>query len=162
MYISNSVISKRRLDLESSDIETLWIEIKTKGMKFLVCIHVNEPTRNTVNSNTCLDQITNIPFLLSNISITPPIGNSDHSVVTAEFDMRIEKQHCYKRKVWYYNRCNCDDFKREINERDWDHCFSSDNAMKPAPNGRMILYLLQTNIFQSNCYNSTERRAMVQ
>ena len=37
IYISNSVISKRRLHLESSDIETLWVEIKNKGMKFFVC-----------------------------------------------------------------------------------------------------------------------------
>ena len=42
--------------------------------------------------------------------------------------MRIEKRHCYKRKVWYYNRCNYDDFRREINEHDCDHCFSSDNV----------------------------------
>ena len=37
IYLSHKVLAKRRVDLESSTVETIWIEVAMKGQKFLLC-----------------------------------------------------------------------------------------------------------------------------
>ena len=91
-------------------------------------IHIDEPTRYTAESRTCLDQIiSNMPYLLRNISIKPPIERSDHNVVTAEFNFHVDKNKCYQRKVWYYDKANYDHFRYALSSHDLDTCFSSGN-----------------------------------
>ena len=186
VYISNNVSVTRRPDLESSTIETLWLEVKAKGLKFLVCncyrppnsgiefwdvlqsqldrvkhssirnvillgdlnadpgtitgrylktfvaqnhmfLHIDKPTRFTSNTQTCLDQIiSNMPFLLRNVLVEAPIGKSDHCVIMAELGLRVEKRNCYQRKIWNYNRADYDKFRTELENHNWDNCFSSD------------------------------------
>ena len=37
IYLSNNVHAKRRNDLESPSIETIWVECEVKGIKLLIC-----------------------------------------------------------------------------------------------------------------------------
>ena len=37
VYISSSLIYKRRLDLENIRLETIWVEIKLKSFNLLLC-----------------------------------------------------------------------------------------------------------------------------
>ena len=91
-------------------------------------IHVDKPTRITLNSSTCLDQIiSNNPFLLKHISIMQPISGSDHNTVTNDFGFPTEKKLCYERRVWYYNKANFDHFRSQLMEHDWDPCFFDGN-----------------------------------
>ena len=38
IYLSHKVLAKRRVDLESSTVETIWIEVVMKGQKFYYVI----------------------------------------------------------------------------------------------------------------------------
>ena len=187
IYLSNNVRAKRRNDLESPSIETIWVECEVKGIKLLICncyrppnagidfwdalqsqldrvkqgnlrqviilgdlnadfnttpgrylnslaqqnhlcLHINKPTRYSTSSSTCLDQIiSNIPYLFRTFSVTTPVGKSDHCVVNAEFAVRVEKMHCYSRKVWYYNKADFDKFRTALSQHNWDPCFASDS-----------------------------------
>ena len=187
IYLSNNIRAKRRPDLESSNNETMWVEMKLKGLAVLLCncyrppsagvefwdsfqcqldkakrgsirnilisgdlnadaktavgryfasfiqqnhlsAHVDQPTRITAVSSTCFDQIiSNIPYLLKNVTIISPIGTSDHCVVAAQFGFNIEKRKCYQRKVWYYKKADFDYFRSELAGHNWDSCFSSGN-----------------------------------
>lgn len=187
VYLSNNIKGKRRLDLESSNSETLWIELKIKGLTLLLCncyrppssgvefwdsfqcqldkakrgpiknilvagdlnadastatgryflsfvqqnhlcAHVQQPTRITATSSTCLDQIiSNIPYLFNNVVIKPPIGSTDHCTVIGQFRIDTVKRECYQRKVWYYNKADFNYFRSELSKYDWELCFSSGN-----------------------------------
>ena len=37
VYTSNTIVSRRRVDLECPDIETIWIELTIQGPPILVC-----------------------------------------------------------------------------------------------------------------------------
>ena len=57
-------------------------------------IHVDKPTRITLNSSTCLDQIiSNIPFLLKHVSIIQPISGSDHNTVTPKRNSAMREKY---------------------------------------------------------------------
>ena len=68
-----------------------------------------------------------MPYLLRNISIKPLIGRSDHNVVTAEFNFHVDKNECYQRKIWYYDKANYDHFRSALSSHDLDNCYSSGN-----------------------------------
>ena len=91
-------------------------------------VHVNEPTRITENTSSCLDQIiTNIPNYVQNINVTTPVANSDHCTVSANLLFRRKKSPCFKRSVWDYKHANFDTFREKLFDVDWDACFDSDN-----------------------------------
>jgi len=47
-------------------------------------LHINEPTRITDNTSTCLDQIiTNMPNFVRNTNVPGPLANCDHCLVSA-------------------------------------------------------------------------------
>lgn len=185
VYVSNNVTANRRHDLESSTIESLWVEVSIKGLRFLICncyrpphvgldfwdvfqaqldkakagnirniillgdlnadpttlpgrylksfveqnhmyLHIEQATRLTPSSQTCLDQIiSNVPFLIKRVSVTPPIGTSDHCVISSELDLKVTKKTCYTRKVWYYNKADYDHFRAQLEQNNWDACFTS-------------------------------------
>ena len=43
IYLSHKVLAKRRVDLESSTVETIWIEVAMKGQKLLFCNRYRPP-----------------------------------------------------------------------------------------------------------------------
>ena len=83
--------------------------------------HVNEPTRITDTTSTCLDQIiSNIPNFISKINVLPPVSTNDHSTVAAQLNFRIHKEAPYYRFVWDYNRADYDGFRQCLSETNWD------------------------------------------
>ena len=94
----------------------------------LLSMHIDEPTRITQNSSTCLDQfITNMPSFVSELSVHPPISNCDHCVISAKLKFRIKKDLIYKRCIWNYKKANFDLFRRHLNQIDWNRCLELDN-----------------------------------
>ena len=90
--------------------------------------HIDEPTRITPTSQTCLDQIiSNIPNLVTSCSVTPPISNNDHCTVSAQINFKIPKEQCYKRHIWQYKQGDYTGFRRALTEAEWDKCFTTDD-----------------------------------
>ena len=90
-------------------------------------LHVDEPTRITDHSKTCLDQIiSNVPNFLHDIRILPPISNCDHCVVGANLLFRRKKEPAYERHVWEYDKADFNTFRNYLNGVNWDSCFSDD------------------------------------
>ena len=86
--------------------------------------HIQEPTRITATSKTCLDQIiSNIPNLVTGCLVTPPVSNNDHCTVSIKLNMRIPKERCYKRQIWKYSEGNYAGFRAALETADWEHCF---------------------------------------
>ena len=187
LYASRSLVVKRRHDLENTDLELMWIEIRLHNNKFLLAvayrppnstvnfwdklqdnmdnaktsgidkimilgdlnadqatnhgnklqhfcnvnfltIHVNEPTRITENSSTCLDQIiTNMPNFVRNVNVSAPLSNCDHCLVSANLLFRRKKASAYTRLVWEYDKADFGIFRDRLFSSDWDACFDSDN-----------------------------------
>ena len=44
-----------------------------------------------------------------------------------ELNFHVDKNKCYQRKVWYYDKANYDHFRYALSSHDWDTCFSSGN-----------------------------------
>ena len=177
----------RRLDLEVTDLELLWCEIRLRNHKLLfgvvycppnssvlfgdkfqdsldlvrntgmqniilsgdlnsdfntssghklvqfaqanfLTVHVNEPTRITCQSATCLDQIvSNIPNFIKDVCVLPALANCDHCVVGAKLLFRQPIETSYKRHIWEYKKADFENFRTQLNALDWNCCFSSDD-----------------------------------
>ena len=88
-------------------------------------IHNREPTRITDHSATVLDQcISNFSNLVSDTEILPPVASSDHCVLMVTCNFRIEKLVAYTRRRWTFKQGNYDDYRKELNETDWESCFN--------------------------------------
>jgi len=67
--------------------------------------HINEPTRITPTSQSCLDQIlSNIPNFITNPKVMPPVSTNDHCTVSVEVDLRLPIVEPYYRHVWIYKK----------------------------------------------------------
>ena len=87
--------------------------------------HIEEPTRITMNTPSCFDQIiSNIPLYVRQPTVLPPVGSSVHCLVTADCALHIEKDKCYQRKVWYYDKANYNVFRTELANHNWESCFT--------------------------------------
>ena len=65
--------------------------------------HINEPTRITQTSQTCLDQIiTNMPNFIRSVSVLPPVSTNDHCTVDAELNFKLPVDKAYTRLTWQY------------------------------------------------------------
>jgi len=83
--------------------------------------HVNEPTRITSNTQTCLDRIiTNIPHYVYDTEVIAPLLSNDHCTVCITLTFRISKSHCYKRLMWDYNRADFVGLNNHISHLNWD------------------------------------------
>ena len=182
--MKENIPHKRRLDLETNDIEIMWIEVRTMQGKLLIgnvyrppncdhfwssfeanvelvkskcnnaqllilgdlnadfqtvngkklvgmCIvsnlqcHVKEPTRITSNSNTCLDQIlSNIPNLILEVKVEPPISTNDHCTVSVIVNFKIAVEKAYERHIWLYKKGDYQGFKNALSQENWDECFN--------------------------------------
>ena len=95
----------------------------------LLTIHINEPTRITDHSATCLDQIiSNIPNYVQESYVLPPISNCDHSVIGANLLFRIKRDYSFKRRIWDYGKADFEVFRTSLRRVDWNSCFISEDV----------------------------------
>ena len=81
-YISNNLVPKRRVDLESAAMECLWIEVRSNNNKFLLCTCYRLPDENYnfwdelqyMIDLTYLGQVKNI-ILTGDFSADPSTAN---------------------------------------------------------------------------------------
>ena len=87
--------------------------------------HVKEPTRITSYSNTCLDQIlSNIPNLISEVKVEPPISTNDHCTVSVIVNFKIAVEKAYVRHIWLHKKGDYQGFKNALSQENWDECFN--------------------------------------
>ena len=184
-YVSNSIAAIRRDDLEEPNLEALWLELRNRNKKLLLCVcyrppgapaafwddlqsafdaaklvgidhmcltgdlnadpntyagtllqqfsasnnltvHVEEPTRITETTATILDQfLSNIPSLVANVHIMPPVSTNDHCTVvfTLQWGTVLTNNVTYQRWVWDYSRGDFDGFRTELENETWEDCF---------------------------------------
>ena len=192
VYIKDNLIYRRRIDLESTSLENIWIEVSTREGKLLICTiyrppnsnafwddfelniemvketcrksnliimgdinadlntsngkklldicqsqnlshHINEPTRITDTTASCLDQIlTNIPSLVTSTSVEAPICNNDHCTVGINVAFNIPKERNFFRHIWLYEKCDISGFRNALLSFNWDTCFSNKSVNEAA------------------------------
>jgi len=94
-----------------------------------LCHHVNEPTRITASSSTCLDQVlSNVPNFVSSVHVECPVSTNDHCTVGVKFSFKIVSDPCYYRHVWLYDQGDYNGFVQAIESADWDTCFITDDV----------------------------------
>jgi hypothetical protein len=68
---------------------------------------ITEPTRYDINAQYILDlMITDAPGLLSKVSVTPPIANLDHCIISCSLAFNFIHEKAYSRKIWDYEKGN--------------------------------------------------------
>ena len=99
-------------------------------------IHVHEPTRITMNSQTILDQfLSNIPQMFKHVTVSDgPISSNDHCTIVADLLFRKRKMKAYKRTMWDFNSADFDLFRSEINTANWEICFAQNDIDKATAN----------------------------
>lgn len=91
--------------------------------------HINEPTRITSHSKTCLDQIlSNIPINVSSSFVQAPVSTNDHCTIGIEFNFKIITDPPYYRHVWQYDKGDYDGFRTALSSADWDACFQTQDV----------------------------------
>ena len=91
-------------------------------------IHVNTPTRITSASATVLDQfLSNVPDMVKEIRVEPPISNNDHSTVLMTLIFPNARAFTYTRHVWSYKQADIAGYKQALSLVDWDSCFQSED-----------------------------------
>ena len=92
-------------------------------------LHINEPTRITDRTATCLDQIiTNVPSFVKDEAVLPPVADNDHCTVAANLLFRHKKNSSFQRFIWLYAKADFDVFRDSLSEVDWDPCFDTDDV----------------------------------
>ena len=88
---------------------------------------VQEPTRITDSSATCIDLfVTNRPNFIADVNILSKFC-SDHCPVSAEINVKVGKQLCYKPKIRKYDRADFVSMKQDIDSKDWQNLFQNHN-----------------------------------
>ena len=86
--------------------------------------HINEPTRITQNTSSCLDQIiSNIPNFIVQTTVDPPISTNDHCTVNAKINFKIGTEIPYQRHIWLYDKGDYVGFKQALSTANWNECF---------------------------------------
>ena len=92
-------------------------------------IHVNEPTRITLNTATILDQfVSNLQDMLYDVTVLPPVSHNDHCTISAQLKFKTYKPSAYKRHVWLYDKADFDAFRRALQVFNWDICFETNDV----------------------------------
>lgn len=96
-------------------------------LKFNLAHVINEPTRITPTSATCLDLImTNHSSIINDSQVLPPF-NSDHSTITTEVNFKTYKSLTYKKNIWKFEEANITAIENELNQTDWSFILNGDN-----------------------------------
>ena len=86
--------------------------------------HVDEPTRITENTQTCLDQIiTNMPNFVRSVAVLPPVSTNDHCTVGCELNFKLPFDKAYSRHIWKYKDGDYENFREALRNAAWDDCF---------------------------------------
>ena len=84
---------------------------------------VGEPTRITPSSATCIALlVTNRPNLILNVDISSNFC-SDHCPVSADVNVKVNKQLCFKRIIKIYDKADYASMNDELNIIDWNTIF---------------------------------------
>ena len=82
---------------------------------------ISKPTRITLNTETCLDQIiTNIPNFIISTSVDPPFSSNDHCTVGVKVKFKYLKDKAYSRHIFLYERTDNSALKKALDEFKWD------------------------------------------
>ena len=78
--------------------------------------HVLEPTRG----DNVLDIVLSSKKLVDNVKIHEPLGNSDHSQIHFDINVKSEGKNkkTYRRN---FHKCNCKDMKKYLAKLDWNN-----------------------------------------
>ena len=88
---------------------------------------INEPTRVTNTTSTCIDLLlTNHKSIINNSQVLPPF-NSDHSTITAEITYKTYKAQAYKKTIWKYEEADKNLIKNKLESQDWSFINSNDD-----------------------------------
>ena len=88
---------------------------------------INEPTRITQKSQTCIDLIlTNHSSIIINTEVLPPFC-SDHCSITAEVNFKTYKAQAYKQTIWKYNNANKIALNEKLIATDWSFINNSND-----------------------------------
>lgn len=86
--------------------------------------HINESTRITDSTSSCLDQIiSNIPNFVSKVFVDAPVSTNDHSTVGVKLKFNLVHDRAYNRTMWQYNQADRKGFINAINNSNWNECF---------------------------------------
>ena len=87
---------------------------------------ISEITRLTATPATTLDQIViskNLP--ICDISISPPLGNSDHNQISAEIPLiRVHRPSTYNRLIWQFDKADREGLNLALSIFNCDLCFT--------------------------------------
>ena len=104
---------------------------KTFGLctqHYLHCC-INEPTRITETSKSCLDQILiNNPNFICESTVEPPVCNNDHCSVGIKLNFKVPCEYPYYREIYSYKDGDYDGFRSAVGSANWDECFTSDDV----------------------------------
>ena len=91
-------------------------------------IHNHECTRITPTSATVLDQLlSNVPTFVRSIHVDPPVSTNDHSTLSAILNFKLKHDSAYERLIWDFKRADFTEFRKQIEETNWDHCFETED-----------------------------------
>lgn len=90
---------------------------------------INEPTRVTPTSKSCLDLVfTSTPGYVISASPQSPILGSDHSKLIVSVGLDIPEDQPVTRRVWNYNITNTNALERAISNHDWQSILRLDDV----------------------------------
>jgi hypothetical protein len=83
--------------------------------------HINEPTRITPTSQTCLDRIiSNMAHCVKDTQVVAPLLKNDHCTIGITLNFHITRQQCYTRLMWDYARGDFDGLRNHLLNVEWD------------------------------------------
>jgi hypothetical protein len=90
--------------------------------------HIDEPTRIATGVASKLDLImSNLPLLITQAGVTSPVHENDHRTIFGLLNMKTCERLAFKRNIWEFKKANFDEFRTELNDTNWDNCFSTDS-----------------------------------
>ena len=109
---------------------------------------INEPTRVTNTTSTCIDLLlTNHKSIINNSQILHPF-NIDHSTITAEITYKTYKAQAYKKTIWKYEEADKNLIKNKLESLDWSFINSNDDMNQINEKNSILLQNWQTCQFQ--------------
>lgn len=95
--------------------------------KFSLTNLINEPTRITPTSETCLDLIlTNHKSIITTYEVLAPF-HSDHCTVAAEVTFKTYKSLSYKKTLWKYEQADLESIKYKLETTNWSFINTLEN-----------------------------------
>lgn len=113
---------------------------------------IDQPTRVTANSRSCLDLIfcNSLGHILST-DVTPPISFSDHSVTQLKLDLQCEAVNVpHVKRIWKYSLVNYDILNEAVRLADWHNILYKDSVDEICSSFTETL----TSIFESHIPHS--------